>query len=132
MNKKIEEKKTGGKKLVVGAGLAALAATAYFFLGPDSKKNQKHFKSWAIKMKGDVLEKLEQAKLVSEPAYHEIIDKVAEKHEKIKKAKSAEIKFLAKDLKSHWPVISKTLIAPVKPATKPVKKVSKPKNKLTK
>ena len=54
---------SGIKKLstaVIGAGVAGLAATAYFFLGPKGKQHQRHAKAWAIKMKGDVIEQLER------------------------------------------------------------------------
>ena len=133
MDKKKQTKKPGEAKLVaLGAGLAGLAATAYFFLGPEGKNNQKQFKAWAVKMKGDVLEKLEQAKEVNEPAYHKIIDTVAAKHEKFKKAAPADIKTLAKDLKKHWGVISQPAVkktvakkATPKKAVKPAKKTVK-------
>lgn len=94
------------KLAVLGVSLAGLAATAYFFLGPKGKKNQKHTKAWAIKMKGDVIEKLEKARKISEPIYHEIIDSIAIKYEKDKKVDVKEIKELAKDLKKHWKALS--------------------------
>ncbi len=91
---------------VVGATLAGLAATAYFFLGPKGKTHQKHAKAWAIKMKGDVVEKLELAREMSKPVYQEIIDSVASEYEKGKKASHEEIDALAQDLKKHWKTIS--------------------------
>lgn len=98
---------SGAVKLaVLGASLAGLAASAYFFFGPNGKKNQKHAKSWAIKMKGEVVEKLEKAKEVSEPMYHQIIDTVAKKYAKGAKIGQAEIDELAKDLKKHWKTMS--------------------------
>ncbi len=108
------------KMAVLGASLAGLAASAYFFFGPNGKKNQKHAKSWAIKMKGDVVEKLEKAKEVSEPVYHQIIDVVAAKYAKGAKISQVEIDELAKDLKKHW----KTMHAVVS-AKKGGKKTSK-------
>lgn len=92
---------------VVGATLAGLAATTYFFFGPKGKTHQKHAKAWAIKMKGDVVEKLEQAREMSEPAYQEIIDSVAVEYTKGKKASQEEIDALAQDLKKHWKTISR-------------------------
>ena len=105
------KKKTSGgsravKLAVIGASLAGLAAGAYFFLGPKGKKHQKQAKAWAIKMKGDVVEKLEAARNVSESAYHGIIDSVASKYEKSRKASRGEIQALARDLKKHWRTIS--------------------------
>ena len=95
------------KLAFLGASLAGIAATTYFFFGPKGKKNQKHAKAWAIKMKGDVIEKLEMARDVSEPAYNEIIDSVATEYEKSKKASREEINALARDLKKHWKTISR-------------------------
>lgn len=94
------------KIAILGASLAGLAATAYFFFGPKGKANQKHAKAWAIKMKGDVVEKLEAAKEVSEPVYHAIINTVAEKYKKSAKIGVAEIEELATNLKKHWKTIS--------------------------
>ena len=120
---------------VIGASLAGLAAVAYFFLGPEGKKHQKNVKSWAIKMKGDVVEKLEAARSVGEPSYHAIIDSVAAKYEKAKKTSPTEIKALAQDLKKHWKTISSS-IKTEKPkttkTTKTVKKAVKPKPKAKK
>lgn len=125
MDPKITKKKSPKTKAVtVGAGLAGLAAAAYFFLGPEGKKNQKYAKAWAIKMKGDVIEKLESAKKITEPAYHQIIDSVAKKHEKIVKTDSREVKALAQDLKKHWQVISGSLSVPVTKKPLPVKKAA--------
>jgi hypothetical protein len=107
MKNKTTNKGSGVVKMaVLGASLAGLAASAYFFFGPNGKKNQKHAKSWAIKMKGDVVEKLEKAKEVSEPVYHQIIDTVATKYAKGAKISQVEIDELAKDLKKHWKTMS--------------------------
>ena len=91
---------------LVGATLAGIAAGAYFFLGPNGKKHQKQAKSWAIKMKGEVVEKLEKAKDVSEASYHEIIDKVSSKYNTGKNATTEEVQELAADLKKHWKTLS--------------------------
>lgn len=93
---------------VIGASLAGLAATAYFLFGSKGKKNQKHLKAWAIKMKGDVVEKLETARTISEPIYHKIIDSVAARYEKRMKTGRKEIKVLAQDLKKHWTMINRS------------------------
>ena len=124
MKKKINYSSRGVKLFVVGASLAGLAA-AYFFLNPKSKKQLENTKSWVIKMKGDVVEKLEQAREVSEAVYNEIIDSVADKYEKNLKSNSEEIKTLAKDLKKHWPALSISVkdkkIGGSKEESKPIK-----------
>lgn len=97
------------KWAVLGASIAGVAASAYFFLGPKGKKHQQHAKAWVIKMKGDVVEKLEMARDISEPTYHQIIDSVAAEYEKGKKASQGEIRALATDLKKHWKALSKSV-----------------------
>jgi hypothetical protein len=106
---------------VLGASLAGLAAAAYFFLGPKGPKNQKHTKAWAIKMKGDVVEKLEKAREVSEPIYHEIINSVAKEYEKNKKAGHAEIGDIVQDLHKHWKTIGKIAKSVKQDVTKDIK-----------
>ena len=102
MENKTKNNSSAAKKAFVGATLAGLAAAAYFLLGPKAKKNQQHAKAWAVKMKADVIEKLEKAREISKPAYHEIIDAVAEVYEKGNKADREDISALAQDLKKHW------------------------------
>ncbi len=125
---KSTENSTVAKLAILGASLAGLAATSYFFIGKNAKKHQKHAKAWAIKMKGDVVEKLEQAREVSESVYKEIVDSVASEYEKGMKASKDEISTLADDLKKHWKSISKspkfikdTVVKSVKQAVKKVR-----------
>jgi hypothetical protein len=83
-------------------GFAALAAGAYFFLGPDGKKHQKKMKGWMVKMKGEVLEKLEEMEEVTEPVYRQVVDTVARAQEVNDKIPRSEILALATDLKREW------------------------------
>lgn len=104
--KKVVAKKGGnvGKVIAITAGVAALAAAGYFFLGPDGKKNRKVARGWMIKMKGEVVEKMEKAKDVSEEAYENIVDQVAKTY--VSTGGKAEVEKLAKELKKHWKSIS--------------------------
>ena len=112
MEKKTSLMNSDGVKFVkLGVRLVGLAAAAYFFLGPKGREHRENTKAWAIKMKADVIEKLETAHDISEFAYHEIIDSVAAKHEKSKKASPEEIRELAGNLKKHWKTISKPVKA---------------------
>lgn len=123
------QKKTNNAKAVklavIGASLAGIAATAYFFFGPKGKKHRQHAKAWAIKMKGDVVEKLETVREITEPVYLEIIDTVAKEYAQGKKASQAEIDALSADLKKHWKSISKLAIAAKQNLTKDVSRMSK-------
>jgi hypothetical protein len=99
------------KLAVIGASLAGIAATAYFLFGPKGKKHRQHAKAWAIKMKGEVVEKLEKAREITEPIYREIIDIVAKEYKRSKMASQPEIEALANDLKKHWKSMSKLAMA---------------------
>lgn len=97
------------KVAVIGASAAALAAGAYFFLGPKGKKNQKHLKAWVVKMKGDVIEKMEKVGDMSEELYHSIIDSVASKYAKGKSVTQEEVSEVADGLKKHWKNFSQSV-----------------------
>lgn len=127
-NKKVHKQKKGSHvatMVVIGASVAAVAGAAYFFLGPKGKKHQKQVQAWAIKMRGDVVEKLENAREVSESVYREIIDSVAAEYEKGKKASHKEIRALADDLKKHWNTISKSARTAKDDITKGASRVAK-------
>lgn len=126
MKKKTTKNDSGAMKLaVLGATLAGLAAASYFFLGPKGKKHQKHAKAWAIKMKADIIGKLEMVHDVSGPVYHEIIDSVATEYKKNKKASREEIDALAQDLKKHWRTISHQARTVKRDMVKGVKRVTR-------
>jgi hypothetical protein len=94
------------QKALLGAGLAMAAAGAYFFLGPNGKKHQKKMRGWMVRMRGEVLERLEDAREVTQPVYNEIIDAVADTYVVANKVPKDEIMTLAGDLKKHWKAIT--------------------------
>lgn len=102
-------KNTIEKAIVISAGVAALAAAGYFFLGPSGKKNFRATRGWMIKMKGEVVEKMEAVKNVTEKEYHNIVDTVAKNY--ISSGGNKEVAKLAKELKSHWKFISSRVLA---------------------
>jgi hypothetical protein len=109
----------------VGAGIAAIAAGAYFFFGPDGKKHQKKMRGWMVTMKGEVLERLEETRDISEPIYNDIVDSVAKAYSVAGKIPKDEIMSLATDLKKQWRGISRGAKAVSKTATrKPVAKAT--------
>lgn len=95
-----------GAMIGIGAGVAAAAAASYFFFGPDGKKNRNKLQGWMIKMKGEIVEKMETAKDLTEGAYHAIVDSVASSYQK--KGVSPEmVTMLATSLKKQWKGFSK-------------------------
>jgi hypothetical protein len=84
-----------------------------------------------IKMKGEIVEKMENAKDLTEEAYHRIVDSVAASYEK--KGVSPEmVQMLAASLKKQWKgftggkkTASKKSSAKKAPAKKAAKKTAK-------
>mgnify|MGYP001811468612 CR=1 FL=1 len=110
-----------GEVVGIGATVAALGAAAYVLFGPNAKKNKKAIKGWAIKMKGEIIEKMEEAKEISEPVYHNIIDKVSAKYAKVKNMDPKDLEMVVAEVKKHW----KAMMKDAKPKSK--KKVAKAK-----
>lgn len=106
----------------IGAGVAALAAAGYFLLGPKGAKNRKAVKGWTLKMKGEVLERIERVKEVTPELYEKIVDEVGAKYLKAKGVGMEEVQLLASDLKKYWKAIAKDA-TPKKAVKKVVKKV---------
>ncbi len=109
MKKQITKKKTNkvGKALAIGAGVAVLSAAAYVLFGPEGKNNRKKIKGWAVKMKGEIIEKFEKMKEVTEPMYHKVVDEISQKYSKAKGVSSDEVKEVVADLKKHWKTMVK-------------------------
>jgi hypothetical protein len=107
------QKKGADVGVVVGvaAGVAAIAAAGYFLFGPNGKNNRKVIKGWSVKMKGEVLEKIEKLKEITPEMYDAIIDEVAGKYAKLKHVNEEEIKIVTADLKKYWKVISRDVKA---------------------
>ncbi len=119
--------------LAILGGLAAAVAGAYFIYGnKEVQKKAKKVKGWALKAKGEVLEKIEKLKAVDEKLYHDTIDAVMKKYEKIKSIDTTEAIAVAKELKGHWKNIKKELQGGAKKVTKVAKKVAKDAGKAVK
>jgi len=109
----------------VGITAAAVAAAGAFFLygSKNAAKNRKAVKSWTLKAKAEVLEKIEQAKDMSKEEYEQLIDTVSGAYKDVKNASKVDLSIFKKEMKEHWTNIAKTAIGPKKAA---VKKVAKP------
>lgn len=123
----VKSKKTNkGSKVAtavgIGAGIAALSAAAYIMFGPDAKKNRKAVRGWAVKMKGEVIEKLEKAKEITEPVYHDILDQVKAKYSKAKNIDQEELDAIVADIKKHWKSLEKDAKSAIKGKAKGKKK----------
>ena len=94
--------------MLIGAGVAALTAAGIYFFGPKGKAHRNKLKGWMIRMKGDIIERMEDVKEMSEGAYHDIIDKVSNQYKKHEKIAEEDIQELADELKRQWKDIATT------------------------
>lgn len=102
--KKTIKKNNTGKILAIGAGVVALTAASYFFLGPNGKKNRDKTRGWMIKMKGEVVEKLESMQNITKETYDAVVDTISNVYTAV--GGKTEVAKLSKELKSHWKAIS--------------------------
>ena len=104
--KKVTPQKKGGmsagKAVAIGAGVAAVGAGAYYFLGPKGKQHQKEAKVWIIEMEAEIEKKIKKAKEVTKPLYEKAIDTMAATYSKRYKEHASEISAFAKKLKGKW------------------------------
>lgn len=119
--------KKGGNGMAVAAVATAAVASiagAVFLYGTDAgKKKRKQIRSWGIKARGEVLERLEKAKEVNEGVYRDVVKAVMSKYEKVKNVDLNELNDLARELTTGWSHIKRQLSgAPKKKAKKVVSK----------
>ncbi len=128
MSSKKTTNSKGGVAAPIGIAVAALAgiAGAYFLYGSkDAKHNRKQVKGWVVKAKGEVIERLEKLKDVTEEDYHMVVDTVVSKYQALKKGEPDQIVQLVKELKGYWNNIRKDVASKTKGSGKAVTKATK-------
>ncbi|MBP9701628.1 MAG: hypothetical protein KBD47_01440 [Candidatus Pacebacteria bacterium] len=105
------KKKNNTAKTIVAlsAGAVAIAASSYYFFGPAGKVHQKKALGWMIKMKGEIIEKIQDGGEITEKAYHAIVDSVLASYVASGKVATPELQAFAKTIKGHWKSILKSL-----------------------
>lgn len=102
-------KKTG-KILGAGIGVAAItAAGAYFLYGKKNAGNRERVYSWALKMKGEVLGKIESMQKIDRETYLRMVDRVAGRYAKMESISASELQHLTVEMKNAWAHIDKKL-----------------------
>ncbi len=137
MAQKNESKKIStGTKVGIGAGVAAIAAAAaagayYFYGSKDGAKNRKAMRGWVVKAKGEVMEKMETLKDVTETNYDKIVDEVVKRYSAMKKIDPVEVAALASELRGSWKRIAGHVATVTRPQLKAgtSSRTSKPKAK---
>ncbi len=124
------------QKIEIGVGLTAAAvaaAGAYFLYGSkDAEKNRKAVKSWALKAKADVLEKLEDAKKMTRDEYEEVVQTALAAYSTAKGATKKDLNAFKEEMMEHWDSLEKTVSKKAKSAKKAAKKTTKTAKKATK
>ncbi|MBP6884209.1 MAG: YtxH domain-containing protein [Candidatus Pacebacteria bacterium] len=103
-------KKSGsnaGKVLAVSIGIAAVSAAAYLLMGKNGKTNRKNLKGWMLKMKGEVVEKLEKMKEVTEEKFENVVSDISEKYRAMSHVDSDDLEKEVKLLRSDWKALVK-------------------------
>lgn len=120
---------SSAEKLSIGVGMTAAAVAAagtYFLYGSkNAAKNRKQVKSWALKAKAEVLEKLEDAKEMTKEEYETAVHAIAGAYSGLKNASKADIKDFKNEMLNHWKSIEKIAAPKKKAVKKAVKKVAK-------
>jgi len=116
------EKTSTMKKVAIATGVTGLLAAAtlgahFLFNTKKGKQSLKHIKSWAFKMKAEMLEKLERAKEVNQEVYDRVIDEIGEKYKKVKGMTVEEVTEIVQELKSQWKKIHTEIKKTIKPVT---------------
>lgn len=113
------------EKVEIGIGLttaAVAAAGAYFLYGSKSAaKNRKVVKSWGLKAKAEVLEKLEDAQEMTKEEYEQLVGTVVGAYSTAKNVSKKDLKEFASEMTDHWKQIEKA----AKPLKKKVVKTAK-------
>ena len=108
------------------AGLTAAAVGAYYLYGhKEAAANRAKVKSWMLKAKGEVLEKLEEVEDVTEPVYMSAVAAVLKKYNELKNIDHEELADFMGEMKTHWSDIKKTVEKKGKHLEKKAKAVSK-------
>jgi len=109
-----QKKKVGPGKVAtaigVGVGVVAAAAGAWFLYGTkQGKKERTKIKGWVLKMKGEILEKLEKLSEINDEAYNNAVDAVARGYEAVENVDKEELKKIVDELKGGWKWIANKL-----------------------
>ncbi|HBB66562.1 MAG: hypothetical protein A2X28_07885 [Elusimicrobia bacterium GWA2_56_46] len=100
-----------GNMIEAGIGLAAVAALgAYFLYGKNGAQNRVKIAGWTLKMKGEILEKVEELKELNKEEYYRIVDEVSKRYAALEKVGAEELGHLTEELKAAWKHISRQVV----------------------
>jgi len=107
--------KTRDKMLGAGIGLAALAAAGVYFLHRRrAAKGRERISDWALQLKGEVFEKMDQLKEINQTNYERLADETADRYGRLTSISAAELAHIRGELKNSWKRISEQLNGPAR------------------
>lgn len=93
-----------------GMGLAAVAALGtYLLYGKRGAVNREKVSGWMLKMKGEVLDRVEGIKDLNKEAYYTIVDETAVRYARLERVGASELQHLTQELKGAWEHLGKQL-----------------------
>ncbi|MDP2704866.1 MAG: hypothetical protein U1D31_01850 [Patescibacteria group bacterium] len=118
----MNKKNNIGLGIAVGSALAATAAAYFLYGAKDAKKRRAKIRGWALKAKGEVLEKLEVLTDINKDTYQTIVKQILSRYNNAKHIGKEEIADLEKELGNYWKHLKKEMEAEGKKAVKKVRK----------
>ncbi|PIS46781.1 MAG: hypothetical protein COT17_06845 [Elusimicrobia bacterium CG08_land_8_20_14_0_20_51_18] len=94
-------------------GLAFVAALgAYFLYGKRGARNRRKISGWMFRLKGEVLDRLENIQELSEGEYYRIVDEISSRYARLEKVGAEELKEMTEELKGSWERLNREMMRP--------------------
>ena len=107
-----------GMAVALTAAVAAVAGTYFLYGSKNAPKNRQKVKSWMLKARAEVLEKLEQSNIMTREEYEAFIDTLANRYARLKNSTQREILDFKREMKGYWPDIESSAKGTMKIAGK--------------
>jgi len=112
-------KKSTKKKIAIGAGVAAVAAGAYFLTSTKKgKKVSKKITTWIGKAEKEVLAEVKKLEVPTKKAYEKIVSEIEKKYKSLKDIDAKDVARFSQKMKGQWGKLEKSVKGKVKKAIK--------------
>lgn len=98
-----QKNNTGSVLLAFVAGAAAASLVGgYLFFGPEGRRNRRKAERWVEHARSDIIEKMRDARDITEDAYYEIVDQVLEKYFRMNRIRKEKLTDATDYFKERW------------------------------
>lgn len=94
-----------GVAVAVTAALAAGVGAYYLYGSKHAAQNRKKVKSWMLRARAELLEKIEELDIMDDEHYAEVVDAIAKRYARLKDATREEVQDFKQEMKGYWPEI---------------------------